>query len=57
MKVGDKIKIIRMDGEPHYSGKEGTIEKIGTDSWGDTYLRGSWGGCSVYPKTDEFIVL
>lgn len=27
-KIGDTIRIIRMSGEPKYSGKEGTITKI-----------------------------
>ena len=27
-KVGDKIRIIYMDGEPQYWGKEGIVEKI-----------------------------
>lgn len=38
-KVGDKIKIIDMYGEPHYQGKVGVIEFI--DSIGQ--LHGTWG--------------
>ena len=36
LKVGDKIRIIIMQGEPRYTGKEGTVEYIddaGQDSW------------------------
>ncbi len=52
-KEGDIIRIIRMDGEPQYAGAEGRIDFIGKDPWGDVYYRGSWGGCSVYPRIDE----
>lgn len=31
MKTGDLVRIIYMDGEPEYAGKEGTITYIGTD--------------------------
>ena len=31
VKVGDKIKIIHMDGEPHYSGRTGVVEVIDSD--------------------------
>ena len=56
-KVGDKIRIINMDGEPQYAGREGVIKQIGVDPYGDEYWHGTWGGCSVYPKVDtvEFI--
>ena len=49
-KVGDRIKIIQMKGEPQYSGKIGTIEHI--DDKGQ--LHGSWGGLAVQPENDEF---
>ena len=52
-RVGDTIKIIYMEGEPQYSGKVGTIERI--DSLGQ--LHGTWGGCAVIPETDEFVVI
>lgn len=48
MKVGDKIKIIYMQDEPRYSGKEGVIEFI--DSLGQ--LHGTWGGLAVIPEED-----
>jgi len=55
-KVGDKIRIIRMDDlyEPGvYNGAEGVIEHI--DSLGQ--LHGTWGGLAVIPEEDEFIVI
>lgn len=57
MKVGDKIRIISMEGEPQYSNKEGTITLIGKDCDGLTYYRGTWGGCSVYPDKDDIELL
>ena len=57
MKTGDLVRIIYMDGEPDYAGKEGTITYIGTDPWGDNYLRGTWGGCSIYPRLDKFEII
>ena len=48
IKVGDKIKIIHMEGEPRYTGKEGVVESI--DSIGQ--LHGTWGGCAVIPNVD-----
>ena len=53
-KVGDKIKIVYMEGEPQYTGKEGVISYIGKDCEGDTYYSGSWGGLNVYPGVDKF---
>lgn len=51
MKVGDKIRIISMAGEPQYSGKEGVIQFI--DSMGQ--IHGTWGGCAVIPSEDSFV--
>jgi hypothetical protein len=48
-KVGDKIRIIEMVGEPQYSGKVGTIEHI--DDLGQ--LHGSWGGLAVQADKDN----
>jgi len=53
VKVGDKIRIIYMDGEPQYSGKEGIIRTI--DDMGQ--IHGSWGGCALIPGVDEFEVI
>ena len=52
-KIGDKIRIIHMDGEPNYTGKTGTIEKI--DDAGQ--IHGSWGGCAVIPEWDQFEII
>ena len=51
MKVGDKIRIIAMEGEPQYSGKEGVIQFI--DSMGQ--IHGTWGGCALIPSEDSFV--
>lgn len=48
-KVGDKIKIIYMAGEPQYTGRKGTITRI--DSAGQ--LHGTWGGLALIPGEDE----
>ena len=53
LKVGDRIRIQYMDGEPQYEGREGTVKEIGKDPWGDTYYRGTWGGCSLYPSAGD----
>lgn len=52
-KVGDKIRIIFMNGEPQYSGKTGIVEHI--DDIGQ--IHGSWGGCALIPGTDEFEII
>ena len=52
-KVGDKIKIIRMQGEPKYANKIGQITYIGRDLDNELYYRGTWGGCHVYPFQDD----
>ena len=53
IKVGDKIKIIFMDGEPSYSEKIGIAEHI--DNIGQ--IHGSWGGCAPIPGVDQFEVV
>ena len=52
-KIGDKIKITYMSGEPRYTGKEGTVTSI--DSMGQ--LHGTWGGLAVIPGEDGYVVL
>lgn len=52
-KVGDKIKIIYMEGEPQYTGKEGEV--IFIDSIGQ--IHGTWGGCALIPNVDEFEII
>lgn len=50
VKVGDKIRIIHMDGEPQYTGKEGVVDRI--DSVGQ--IHGTWGGCALIKEVDRF---
>lgn len=58
--IGKKIRIISMD-DPYasrdYEGREGVIENVATDPWGDIYYDGTWGSLSIYPKIDriEFV--
>lgn len=53
IKVGDKIRIIRMEGEPQYTNKVGVVTHI--DSIGQ--IHGTWGGCALIPDTDDFVIL
>ena len=53
MKIGDKIKIVYMDGEPQYTGREGVVERI--DDAGQ--IHGTWGGCAIIPEADSFEIL
>ena len=53
IKVGDKIRIIHMNGEPQYSGKTGIVEHI--DDIGQ--IHSSWGGCALIPGVDEYEVI
>jgi len=52
-KIGDKIRIIYMEGEPQYIGREGIIEYI--DDAGQVH--GTWGGCALIPATDTWVVI
>ena len=51
--VGDKVRIIEMNGEPEYKGKTGVIELI--DAAGQ--LHGTWGGCAIIPDVDKYEIL
>ena len=51
--VGQKIRIINMNGEPNYAGREGIIKSI--DDMGQ--LHGSWGGLAIIPGEDNFEVI
>ena len=53
VKVGDLIRIIEMDGEPHYIGKYGEVKYI--DSLGQ--IHGTWGGCALIPGVDSFEII
>lgn len=57
IKIGDKIRIDYMEGEPQYSGREGVVQSINRDPWGDTAIRGTWGGCSVYEGKDAYTII
>lgn len=52
-KVGDRILILSMKGEPEYSGKSGVIRHI--DDIGQ--LHGSWGGLAVDVAVDRIVIL
>ena len=52
-KEGDKIKILYMEGEPQYEGKEGRITSI--DAIGQ--LHGTWGSCAIIPEMDRFEII
>lgn len=53
MKIGTRIRIDNMEGEPHYNGREGVVEYI--DDIGQ--IHGTWGGCAIQPEHDSFIIL
>ena len=53
VKIGDKIRIIYMDGEPQYAGAEGEI--ISIDDMGQ--IHGTWGGCALIPEADQFEII
>jgi len=53
IKVGDKIRIILMGGEPQYTGAEGVVTNI--DDWGQ--IHGTWGGCAIIPDQDIYEIL
>jgi len=53
VQIGDTIKIIKMEGEPQYTNREGVVTHI--DDAGQ--IHGTWGGCAVIPKVDTYIKL
>lgn len=53
VKIGDKIKIISMQGEPDYTGRTGVVMRI--DSIGQ--LHGTWGGLAIIPEEDTFQII
>jgi hypothetical protein len=53
VKIGDKIRIINMKGEPQYTDKQGIVKHID----GLSQLHGTWGGLAVIPEEDDFVIL
>ena len=53
VKIGDTIKIIKMDGEPQSPGREGVVTHI--DDAGQ--IHGTWGGCAIIPEVDTYIIV
>ena len=53
VKVGDKIRIIYMSGEPQYTDKEGIVEYIDDAE----QIHGTWGGCALIPGEDEWEII
>ena len=53
VKIGDRIKIIEMKGEPQYTGRMGVVTHI--DDAGQ--IHGTWGGCAIVPEIDTYIIL
>ena len=51
--IGDTIKIIKMEGEPQYTNREGVVTHI--DDAGQ--IHGTWGGCALISKIDDFIMI
>ena len=49
IKIGDSLKIIEMQGEPHYKGREGKATYI--DDMGQ--IHGTWGGLAIVPGIDK----
>ena len=53
VKIGDSIKVIKMEGEPDYSNRVGTVTAI--DGIGQ--LHGTWGGLAIIPEKDTYQIL
>ena len=52
-KVGGKIRIIQMKGEPSYENRVGIIQHIDDQN----QLHGTWGGLAVIPEADKVEVI
>ena len=53
IKIGDTIKIIKMEGEPQYTDLVGIVTHI--DDAGQ--IHGTWGSCALIPEIDTFVIL
>lgn len=52
-KVGDKIRIVQMKGEPSYDDRVGIIQHIDDQN----QLHGTWGGLAIIPEVDKVEVI
>lgn len=58
VKLGDFIEIIKMDGEPQYTGKTGFVVSINDGLVeNEKQIWGTWGGCCILDGVDEYKVL
>ena len=53
VEIGDKIRIIKMNGEPQYTGREGIVEYI--DDFGQ--IHGTWGSCALIVDEDNWEII
>jgi hypothetical protein len=53
VKIGDTINIIKMEGEPQYTNREGIVTHI--DDAGQ--IHGTWGGCALISEFDQYIIV
>ena len=53
IKIGDTIKIIKMEGESQYTDREGVVAHV--DDAGQ--IHGTWGGCAIIPEVDTYIIV
>ena len=53
VRKGDYIRIIDMEGEPQYAGREGYVTHV-DDAW---QIHGTWGGWAIVPDKDRFEVI
>ena len=51
--IVNKIKIIHMNGEPQYKGREGVVFHIDDAS----QIHGTWGGCAIIPAVDDYMII
>ena len=53
VKIGDTIKIIKMEGEPQYTNREGVVTHIDDAD----QIHGTWGGCALILEVDKFVII
>ena len=53
IKVGDEIRIIRMDGNDTYRNKKGVVKEIDKAY----QLKGTWGNSPIIPRDDTFEIV